>query len=108
VTVERWCLQREWVRAYEEDVDDVHVYRPSRYPLPPSRGRPRVTLRSGGELVASDVGPTDGLVTYIGRWQLLEPDVLELDFDGGRIENLRVLSCDAAALKVRRLSTSVP
>src|SRR4051794_28219867 len=62
------ALAREWVHSHEEDQGDTRVFRPASYVFPPSRGRERLDLREGGELMAQSPGPDDRSTRQHGSW----------------------------------------
>jgi hypothetical protein len=70
-------LHGRWIHAHEEDTDDEMVFRRASHPLPPSRGRIRLELRSDGTFVERFPGPVDVPEEIGGRWSL-EDDRLVL------------------------------
>jgi hypothetical protein len=60
----------KWVHAHEEDEDGAMVFRPASHPLPPSRGRTVLDLRSDGTYAQHEPGPVDAPVASDGRWSL--------------------------------------
>jgi hypothetical protein len=61
-------LYQRWGRSFEEDHDDVQVYRPADYPFPRARGRAAIELRPDGTWVEWAVGRGDAPTPYEGRW----------------------------------------
>jgi hypothetical protein len=98
------CLLRSWVHSHEEDTQEVRVYRPAEYAFPPSRGRTGFEFRAGGELIYRGIGRTDRSEPSPGRWVIEAPNRVrvELDHDRSAAFVVEVVSCDDAALKVRR------
>lgn len=74
------ALPGRWVHSHEEDTDELRVYRPGDYPLPPSRGRTSIELRDDGTYSRRAPGPVDAPVETTGRWSRAG-DRLELDDD---------------------------
>ena len=89
-----------WTHSFEEDGDDVEVYRPTgTYAFPPSRrGRRRLTF-STGEVVESAPGPDDRLqpratLSALGPGRFGGPAA-----DDARLE---VVEASAEIVKIRR------
>ncbi|WP_327000844.1 hypothetical protein OHA72_37730 [Dactylosporangium sp. NBC_01737] len=68
-------LARRWGHSFEEDHDDVRVYRPADHPFPPARGRDGLDLRPDGTYVDIGVGRGDAGSARPGTWRA----------DGGRL-----------------------
>jgi hypothetical protein len=64
------ALVGHWVHAHEEDGDGDMVFRPASHPLPPSRGRLSLELRSDGTYVERAPGPVDVPEETAGTWAL--------------------------------------
>jgi hypothetical protein len=75
-------LQKHWVHSHEEDTGDQQVFRPSGYPLGPSRGRRSFELKANGHYVDHGIGPTDRRVTSEGTWHLDPENRLALSAKG--------------------------
>ena len=96
------ALHGVWVHAREEDAGDETVLRPASYPLPPSRGRMSLDLRSDGTYTESRPGPVDLPVESGGAWAL-EGDRLVLGGGGERPQRTwEVVAADDDRLVVRR------
>jgi hypothetical protein len=67
---EKHKLFRRWLHSFEEDADDVKVYRPVGFAFPLARGRDGFDIKENGEFVRLDIAPTDGLKEVSGRWEL--------------------------------------
>jgi hypothetical protein len=63
-------LFRRWGHSFEEDHDDVRVYRPAEYDFPRARGRDGIEFRPDGSYVDWVVGPGDAREPRGGRWLL--------------------------------------
>jgi hypothetical protein len=96
-------LAQAWVHSHEEDTATTVVYRPAKFPLPPSRGRKGFHLRPGGTLTARKPGPTDQPETTAGTWKLAGKQ-LELSPQGEGAQNLCIESLEPDRLVVRKTS----
>ncbi|HID49085.1 MAG TPA: hypothetical protein EYP40_05650 [Chromatiales bacterium] len=62
-------LARRWIEIREESKDDILVFRPEDYPVPPARGRRHLELSAEGQGRALGEGSTDRLeTTSEGDW----------------------------------------
>jgi hypothetical protein len=97
------CIVGHWTHAFEEDHDDLTVYWPATSRFPPARGRDGVEFRASGRLTYENIAPADGVEKTPGRWTL-DGDRIRIDLDpeGSATIDVQVISCDAAALVVRR------
>ncbi|MCW2805531.1 MAG: hypothetical protein JWN06_3748 [Propionibacteriaceae bacterium] len=97
------CIVGHWTHAFEEDHDDLTVYWPATSQFPPARGRDGVEFRASGRLTYENIAPADGVEKTPGRWTL-DGDRIRIDLDpeGSATMDMQVISCDAAALVVRR------
>lgn len=96
-------LHKRWVHSHEEDRDDVAVFRPATFDLPPARGRRSIELRDDGSYVEAFPGPADVPQEAGGRWSL-DGDRLALDPNGDRpAERWRVVAVDEDRLRLRPL-----
>jgi hypothetical protein len=96
-------LHKRWVHSHEEDRDDVAVFRPATFDLPPARGRRSIELRDDGSYVEAFPGPADAPQEAGGRWSL-KGDRLALQPDGNQAaEAWQVLTAEADRLRLRRL-----
>jgi len=92
-----------WVHSYEEDTDDMAVYRPASHPLPPARGRRGLEFAADGTVTERPLGHGDAPGTRTGRWTPVATDGsrLALTFSGAE-RQLEVLYVDQEVLKVRK------
>ncbi|GAA2518717.1 hypothetical protein GCM10010423_08560 [Streptomyces levis] len=99
------ALFRSWFHSYEEDHEDVRVYRPDDYPFPPARGRHGMEFAPDGGFVDRPLGRGDAPGAVLGRWRPVSDRHLALSFDGDRPDReLEVLRCDGNVLHVRRIT----
>lgn len=98
-------LAGNWTHSYEEDDDDVQVYRPTHaFAFPPGR-RGRATLEFGaaGQTIQGMPGPADGqstagaLLTSLG--------MNRYRFDGGQTPGqiIEIIQSEPDLLKIRTL-----
>lgn len=92
-------LRQEWVHAHEEDSADIRVFRPASHPLPPSRGRRTLDLRTEGSLTQSRPGADDRRTRETGRWTL-QGHMLTLQ-SGAAAEQLEIVSLERDRLVLR-------
>src|SRR5882724_5737814 len=97
-------LAQAWVHSHEEDTATTTVYRPAKYPFPPSRGRKGFHLQPGGTLTARAPGPTDQTVTSGGTWKLAGQE-LELSPQGGGTQILKIEALEPERLVVQKTSS---
>ena len=97
-------LFRHWVHSNEEDEDDLLVYRPAGYPLPPARGRRGFELREDGTFVEHGIAATDKRATLEGRWEVEAPGRVRIRFaDAARADvTFEVVSPEEDRLTLRR------
>ncbi|NEA98989.1 copper resistance protein NlpE [Streptomyces sp. SID13726] len=92
-----------WVHSYEEDTEDVAVYRPASRPLPPARGRRGLEFAADGTFTERPLGRGDAPATRTGRWKSAAPDGSRLSLIlPGAERQLEVLHVDDEVLKVRK------
>lgn len=94
-----------WVHSWEDDREDIQVYRPSSYQFPPSRGRDGFELKPNGEFILSGPGPTDRPQSMTGTWTMQAEHQIKIQVpvwgNEGRI--MELVSCADAMLKIRWL-----
>jgi hypothetical protein len=96
-----------WMHSFEEDHDDVLVYRPPDHDFPRARGRDGIEFASDGSFVQWAVGRGDARQAIPGRWRTTDADGLlavSTERDGDQV--LEVVSVAPDRLEVRRRATS--
>src|SRR5581483_12273003 len=73
---------RKWGHSFEEDQDDITVYRPAEFDFPRARGRAGIEFRSDGTFVDWEIGAGDAQNGVNGHWQLEGPGRVRVFFDG--------------------------
>jgi hypothetical protein len=104
-TIDVSHVAQAWVHSHEEDTATTTVYRPAKFPFPPSRGRKGFNLQPGGILTARKPGPTDQTVIATGTWKLIG-EQLELSPQGEGTQILCIKSVEPDRLVVQKTSTS--
>jgi hypothetical protein len=61
---------KHWIHSYEEDSDQVMVFRPVGHEFPLSRGRDGFEIRRGGRFILHSFGPTDQSISIVGTWRV--------------------------------------
>ncbi|GAB3201712.1 hypothetical protein GCM10027293_25110 [Pontibacter aydingkolensis] len=99
-------MGKTWLHSYEEDVDDITVYRPNTYDFPPSRGRTGFALEEEGVLKQYDIAPTDGLEEHLGKWKREDKNKIHVRLEGNGIpaQNyvIEVVSLKDDVLKIKK------
>jgi len=103
-TIDVSHLAQAWLHSHEEDTATTTVYRPSKFPFPPSRGRKGFYLQPDGTLTARKPGPADQTVSAAGTWKLTGKQ-LELSPQGESPQILRIESVEPDRLVVQKTST---
>jgi len=77
-------LHGQWVHAREEDTATEQVYRPSGFPLPPSRGRSGLQFNEDGTFKRIGIGATDISNVKEGAWRIdrTNADRVQVEVDG--------------------------
>jgi hypothetical protein len=95
-------LSGRWMHSFEEDHDDVAVYRPADHPFPPARGRDGIEFADDGSFTEWAVGRGDAREPVPGRWHTAETDTVAVTTDRGGQQVLEVVHLDPDRLEVRR------
>lgn len=103
--IDRSLLEGRWLHAHEEDTPGRTVFRPSTYPLPPSRGRRGYVLHADGHLERIGIARDDRGSVLVGSWQLAADGGLTLRLPGRADEVLEVARAGDGGLVLVRAST---
>ncbi len=71
-------LFQHWVHSREEDTATETVYRPSGFPLPPSRGRSGLEFSHDGTFKRIGIGATDISRVEQGAWKIESADANQI------------------------------
>ncbi len=95
---------RIWVHSFEDDTDDVTVYRTTQHAFPPARGRAGLEFQLDGTFINWAIAAADGTNAIRGHWRLARPGHVHISFDDPQHAPwvLEILSVDVEMLKVRR------
>lgn len=94
-------LFQRWGHSFEEDHDDVTVYRPAGHAFPRARGRDGIEFHRDGTVVVWAVGRGDAPEARPGTWQEAGSGELRV-LAGGRPRLLEVVDVGPDRLEVRR------
>jgi len=100
--IDRKLLVRHWVHAPEEDTATETVYRPSDFPLPPSRGRAGFEFSGDGTFKRIGIGATDISRVTQGSWKIESADAKEVSVtvdNEPRLMKIQELKQDRLAIK---------
>ncbi len=102
-----WDLPKEifkhWIHSYEEDTEDVQVFRPSDYKFPRARGRYGFEIKEDGEFIQYRIGPTDRPEKVLGRWKAEGKDKISVSFDDKEMSyTINVISCTSDVLRIKK------
>jgi hypothetical protein len=95
---------KRWVHSYEEDREDVMVYRTPDYKFPLSRGRQGFEIKENNEFIEYDIGPTDRLKRIVGRFEYEGTDRIKIYFEDPEREpvTLNIISCDGNVIRIKK------
>jgi hypothetical protein len=92
-----------WTHSFEEDHDDVLVYRPPEHDFPRARGRDGIEFAPDGSFVEWAIGRGDAQQAVPGRWRTAEAGgAVEVTTERGGEQVLEILSVAPNRLEVRR------
>ena len=98
-------LAQSWGHSFEEDHDDVRVYRPAGHPFPVARGRDGIELRPDGTYVVRAVGRGDAGEATTGTWRA-DGGRLHLTSGPGRGRAVEIVHLGPDRLELRATSLS--
>jgi hypothetical protein len=95
---------QRWGHSFEEDTDDITVYRPAEHEFPRARGRAGIEFKPDGTFIDWTIGPADASSGINGHWQMEGPGRVRVSFEGNVRPSrvLDILQCDAGILRVRQ------
>ncbi len=64
-------LYQKWHHSFEEDKNDIMVFRPETFNFPPARGRSGMEFKDDGTFIQIKVGSTDVNQSIKGEWKTL-------------------------------------
>src|SRR5258705_6314054 len=100
--IDKKLLARHWVHSAEEDTATETVYRPSDFPLPPSRGRAGLEFSGDGTFKRIGIGATDISRVVEGSWKIESADAKEVSVtvdNEPRLMKIQELKQDRLAIK---------
>ncbi len=99
------AIYQKWLHSYEEDTNDLKIYRPSSYDFPLGWGRDGMTIKEDGSFILHDFAPNDTMVQKPGSWKLINETKLEVCFSSGNKKTLmiEIEKINYKILKIKRL-----
>jgi len=100
--IDKKLLVRHWVHSAEEDTATETVYRPSDFPLPPSRGRAGLEFSGDGTFKRIGIGATDISRVVEGSWKIESTGAKEVSVtvaDEPHLMKIQDLKPDRLAIK---------
>jgi hypothetical protein len=95
-------LAGRWTHSFEEDHDDIAVYRPSDHDFPRARGRDGIEFSTDGSFTEWAVGRGDAREPIPGRWRAAETNSVAVNTEQGGEQVLEVVHLAPDRLEVRR------
>ena len=77
------ALFQEWRHSYEEDTEDLKIYRPSSFNFPLGWGRTGMKIDRDGGFMSYDIAPNDAIVQVPGNWKQISESRLQVTFPSG-------------------------
>lgn len=93
-------LLGQWTHSFEEDHEEVRVYRPSSHNFPPARGRGGMEFRADGTFLDRPIGRGDANETRDGRWRCPTDGAVRIDTSTGA-RRMEIVSVTPDRLEVR-------
>ncbi len=93
-----------WSHSYEEDTQNLKVFRPAAYEFPPAFSREGFELMEGGQCIYHGIAPADGVTNEEASWAWGEGNrlVITRKADGAPEIVLDVESVSKDMLKVKQ------
>ena len=91
-------LFQKWTHSYEDDRNNIQVYRPVDYDFPPARGRDGLAFQDHGVYIRYPIGPADRNLEVVGTWSLKTtsmtlPMAIELQLPNQPVIQMVVIHC---------------
>jgi hypothetical protein len=96
------ALAGRWLHSFEEDHEDIAVYRPSDHEFPRARGRGGIEFSADGSFTEWAVGRGDAREPVPGRWRSAEHGGVAVSTERGGEQVLEVVHLAPDRLEVRR------
>lgn len=96
---------KKWRHSFEEDRDDIIVFRPEEFNFPSARGRSGVEFKPDGTFIQTNIGPTDVNQFLKGQWKMENSDNLRTVVDGNK-QKLEIIERREDILRVRNRSAA--
>lgn len=95
---------KSWINSYEENEQDLIVYRLEGFPFPPARFREKLNFKENGEFILTVPGATDVPEEIQGTWESSVKDKILVQFPNSKIEGfiLHIILIEEEILKVRK------
>ena len=91
------------MHSYEEDSDDLKVFRPASYEFPLRYSREAMIFKEGGGFILHDIAPDNTRIRIPGSWKLIDHTKLEISLSSEKKENLMIeverIHCKALIIK---------
>lgn len=96
------AIFRKWGHSFEEDADNITVYRPSEFNFPRARGRAGIEFKADGAFIDWTIGPVDAQSPIPGYWRVEDDSRVLVTYEGARRapRRLEIVQCDDTMLKV--------
>lgn len=97
-------IYNHWIHSYEEDINEIQVFRHDGYRFPPSRGRERLIIKEDGEFLQINIDPTDRKKANIGSWKLIKEDQMEVYFENNSKQSfiIEFVEVNQDLIKIRK------
>jgi hypothetical protein len=102
--IDKKLLYGQWVHSREEDTATETVYRPSGFPLPPSRGRAGFEFNKDGTFKRIGIGATDISRVVQGAWNVKSADTKQVSVEvEGKPQLLEIEDLKPDRLAIKRV-----
>jgi hypothetical protein len=96
-------LLKHWYHSYEEDTEDIKIYRPAGYGFPPSRGRSSFEIKENGEFIRYGSGPTDMATSFKTKLKVKKDNnILRLIIEDLELPSLEIIEYNDNILKIKK------